>query len=97
MATPSPNYESYIHAKDNRDLRAIPGTFGYPVIGHTFRFIKDPLGTALKDFHKYGPVSRFSLANQRMIATVGPDFVKLITTDPDKIFSSRMGWEGAVG
>lgn len=97
MATPSPNYESYIHAKDNRDLRKIPGTFSYPVIGHTFSFIKDPLGTVLKDYYKYGPVSRFSLVNQRMIATVGPDFVKLITTDPDKVFSSRMGWEGTVG
>jgi len=32
-----------------------------------------------------------------MVATVGPDMVKLVTLDPDKLFSSRMGWEGLTG
>lgn len=93
----APSYHSYIHAKDNRDLANIPGTFGYPLVGHTFSFINNPLATTLGIYHQYGPVSRFSLAFQRMVATVGPDLVKQVTNDPDKVFSSRMGWEGPVG
>lgn len=92
-----PNYTSYIDEKTNRDLSQIPGTYGYPVIGHTFDFINDPLAPTLRDYQKFGPVFRQSLAFQRMVATVGPDMVKLITVDPDKIFSWRMGWEGMTG
>jgi cytochrome P450 len=92
-----PSYDTYIDAKDNRDLSQIPGTYGYPVIGHTFDFLKNPLALTLRDYHKYGPVFRQSLAFQRMVATVGPDMVKLVTLDPEKLFSSRMGWEGLTG
>ena len=97
MAAPSPNYESYVHAKDNRDLSNIPGTFGYPVIGHTFSYINSPLECDLEGYRRYGPVSRMRLIHLCMIRTIGPDFVKSITIDPDKVFSSRMGWEGATG
>ena len=93
----APSLNSYLHASDNQDLSHIPGTYGYPVIGHTLGFIKDPLALLLKEYQQYGPVFRQSLAFQRMVATVGPDTVKLLALDPDKIFSSRMGWEGLSG
>jgi hypothetical protein len=83
----APNYDTYIDEKDNRDLSQIPGTYGYPVIGQTFSFINDPLGSVMGDYQKYGPVFRQSLAFQRMVATVGPDMLKQITLDPDKVFS----------
>jgi cytochrome P450 len=92
-----PSYDAYIDEKDNRDLSQIPGTYGYPVIGHTFDFLKNPLVLMLGEYRKYGPVFRQSLAFQRMVATVGPDMVKLVTLDPEKLFSSRMGWEGLTG
>jgi len=92
-----PVYDTYMDAKDNRDLSQIPGTYGYPVLGHTFDFLKDPLALMLGEYQKHGPVFRQSLAFQRMVATVGPDTVKLVTLDPDKVFSSRMGWEGLTG
>jgi cytochrome P450 len=88
---------SYLDESDNRDLAHIPGTYGSPIIGHTFDFLKDPLNSTLQQYRQYGPVFRQSLAFQRMVATVGPDMVKLITLDPEKIFSSRMGWEGLTG
>jgi len=90
-------YNTYVNEKDNRDLSQIPGTYGYPIIGHTFDFLKDPLALTLRNYQQYGPVFRQSLAFQRVVATVGPDMVKLITLDPDKVFSSRMGWEGLTG
>jgi cytochrome P450 len=91
------SYDTYVNEKDNRDLSQIPGTYGYPIIGHTFDFLKNPLALTLRNYQKYGPVFRQSLAFQRMVATVGPDIVKLVTLDPDKLFSSRMGWEGLTG
>ena len=87
----------YLDKNDNRDLAQIPGSYGLPIIGHTFDFIKDPLTSTLKEYQTHGPVFRQSLAFQRMVATVGPDMVKLLTVDPDKIFSSRMGWETLAG
>lgn len=87
----------YLDKKDNRDLAQIPGSYGLPIIGHTFDFIKDPLTSTLKEYQTHGPVFRQSLAFQRMVATVGPDMVKLLTVDPDKVFSSRMGWETLAG
>jgi cytochrome P450 len=93
----APGYDAYIDEKNNRDLSQIPGTYGYPVIGHTFSFLRDPLGSVLRDYQKYGPVFRQSLAFQRMVAVVGPDMLKQLTLDPDKVFSSRMGWEGLTG
>ena len=88
---------SYLFEKDNQELSHIPGTYGYPIVGHTFDFIRDPLSSTLKTYQQFGPVFRQSLAFQRMVATVGPDMVKLLTLDPDKLFSSRMGWEGMTG
>jgi cytochrome P450 len=66
-------------------------------VGHTFSFLNDPLGSVLKEYQKYGPVFRQSLAFQKMVAAVGPDMLKRIALDPDKVFSSRMGWEGLTG
>lgn len=95
--TTAPSYESYVGEKDNRDLSQIPGTYGYPVFGHTFSFLNDPLAATLEQYRKYGSVFKQSLAFQRIVGTVGPDMVKLVTLDPDKNFSSRMGWEGMTG
>jgi cytochrome P450 len=89
--------DSYMNEKDNRDLSQIPGTYGYPIIGHTFDFLKNPLTLMLSEYKKHGPVFRQSLAFQRMVATVGPDILKLVTLDPERLFSSRMGWEGLTG
>lgn len=60
--TAAPSYESYIDEKDNRDLSQIPGTFGYPLFGHTFSFLNDPLATTVGEYRKYEPVFRQSLA-----------------------------------
>ena len=54
MNMETPSYEMYIDEKDNRDLSQIPGTFGYPVIGQTFDFLKDPLSLMLREYQRYG-------------------------------------------
>jgi cytochrome P450 len=90
-------YQTYMHEKANRDLSMIPGSYGLPLIGQTFNFIDDNVKTMLGNYRKYGPVFRLSLAFQNIVSTVGPDFIRQVTLDQDKVFSSRAGWEGMVG
>ncbi len=89
--------QSYVNEKANRDLSMIPGDYGRPVIGHTFDFIDDNLKVMLENYRRYGPVFRLSLAFQNIVSTVGPEFVRQVTLDQEKIFSSQAGWEGMVG
>ena len=90
-------YQTYMHEKANRDLSMIPGSYGLPLIGQTFNFIDDNVKTMLGNYRKYGPVFRLSLAFQNIVSTVGPDFIRQVTLDQDKVFSSRAGWKGMVG
>jgi hypothetical protein len=85
-----PVYDTDTSEKDNRHLPE-PGTLGYPVVGHTFDFLNNPLALAPKEYKKYGPVFRQPIAFQRRVANVGPDMVKLVTLDPKKLFSSQLG------
>ena len=90
-------YQTYLHESTNRDLLMLPGSFGLPLIGQTFDFIDDNVKTMLGNYRQYGPVFRLSLLFQNIVSTVGPDFIRQITLDQDKVFSSRAGWEGMVG
>jgi cytochrome P450 len=86
-----------MYGRTNRNLNSVPGSYGIPLIGNTFKIINNPLKTVLKEYRKNGPVFRQSLAFQHIVSTVGPDLVKQVTVDPDKVFSSRAGWEDMVG
>ncbi len=87
----------YMHHSANRDLSMIPGHYGLPIVGQTFAFIDNNLKVTLDNYRKYGPVFRTSIAFQRIVMTVGPEFVRQVTLDQEKVFSSRAGWEGMVG
>ncbi len=89
--------KAYLSEPTNRDLSMIPGDFGKPFIGQTFEFIDDNVKEMLDNYNKYGPVFRLSLAFQNIVATVGPEFVRQVTLDQDKVFSSQAGWEDMVG
>ena len=52
----------YKLAPNNDKLDHIPGSFGWPIIGHTFPLVKDLYGTIDKQYKEFGPVSRFGLA-----------------------------------
>ena len=84
-------------AKANRDLSMVPGSYGPPLIGHTFSFIDDNVKSMLANYNQFGPVFRLSLAFQNIVSTVGPEFVRQVTLDQEKVFSSQAGWEGMVG
>ncbi len=88
---------AYVHAKDNRKLNHLPGRYGPPLIGETFRFISNPYQVLDERYRNYGPVSKASLTFQRMVVALGPEYIKLLTLDKDQIFSPRMGYDGPLG
>lgn len=36
------DYDKYINEPNNRELDHLPGDYGYPLIGHSAQFLKDP-------------------------------------------------------
>lgn len=87
----------YKLAPNNNKLDHIPGSFGWPVIGHTFPLVKDLYGTIDKQYKEFGPISRFGLAGFKGVLLVGPDLYKEVYLDRDKNFSAEMGYMGSLG
>ena len=96
MASTAVNTD-YKLAPDCTDLKHIPGSFGLPVIGHTFPLVKDLYGTIDKQYREFGEVSRFGLAGFKGVLLVGPDLYKEVYLDKDKNFSAEMGYMGSLG
>lgn len=86
------NYDDYIHEPNNRNLDHLPGDYGYPLIGHTFQFLKDPFEWSQKTYKKYGPIARINTNGSRAVLALGPDLVQQIMLDTGKDFSSKMGF-----
>ncbi len=88
---------SYVYAKDNTNLDHLPGKYGLPFIGSTFPFLVDPYAVLDKMYKTTGPISKASLTFNRMVVCLGPEYIKLLTLDPDQLFSPRMGYDGPLG
>ncbi|MEE4660527.1 MAG: cytochrome P450 [Halieaceae bacterium] len=88
----------YVHHKDNKRLpTAIPGRYGLPLVGDTFRYVMDPFSVLHERYQQYGPVSRISLTFQKMVLALGPEYVQQLMLDSDQAFSSRMGYDAPLG
>lgn len=87
----------YVRYRDNRKLDHIPGDYGPPLIGYTFKFLPDPFAVLDSIYQKYGPVSKVSLTFQKMVVALGPDYIRQLTLDKDQVFSARMGYDGPLG
>tara|TARA_R110002110_G_scaffold3754_1_gene19491 strand:+ start:11606 stop:12964 length:1359 start_codon:yes stop_codon:yes gene_type:complete len=87
----------YTRHKDNRNLSHLPGSFGLPLIGDTFRFVLKPYEILDEGYKKYGPVYKASMTFQKFAVALGPDFIQQLMLDTDKAFSSRMGYDGPLG
>ena len=87
----------YIHHKDNKNLGHIPGTYGLPLIGHTFPFVMNPYKVLDENFRKYGPVFKASLTFQKFVVALGPEYIQQLMLDSSKAFSARMGYNTPLG
>ncbi len=92
VATPE-----YVHHKDNHRLNHIPGSYGTPLIGDTFKLLEDPFGLFDRTYRECGPISKKSMTFQKMVMALGPEYIKLLTLDPEQVFSPRMGYDAALG
>lgn len=81
-----------------KDISHIPGSNGWPILGHIPHMIKDFHGTVEKHVAKYGEVSRFGQGFiHQGVLVVGPDNWKRIYLDTDRNFSPKMGYAGSLG
>ncbi|RZU48044.1 cytochrome P450 [Fluviicoccus keumensis] len=77
----------------NPDLSAFPGDNGFPFIGHTLAFIRNPRLLAADRFRRHGEVSRVNIAGNRGVLLLGPDANEFLTLDREKVLSSRAAYE----
>lgn len=91
-----PSYDEYVHAPNNQNLDTIPGDNGLPLIGHTVAFYKDPFEWARENYPKYGPVIRTRLLGGDGVVVLGPELMERVYLDPEREFSSRMGFMARV-
>jgi cytochrome P450 len=87
----------FVHHKDNKQLDHIPGSYGLPVIGDTFRFVLKPYEVLDEHYRKYGPVYKASLTFQKFVVALGPDYIQQLMLDSRQSFSSRMGYNTPLG
>jgi cytochrome P450 len=88
LAVPTPGRAALAH---------IPGSDGLPIVGSTFKFLADPLGSVEVMARRYGLVYRTRVFGIRSIALLGPEGVELVLFDQAKLFSSSEGWEPLLG
>jgi len=82
--------------KENQNLDALPGSYGWPIIGDTFKLLADPKGSLFDAHRQYGNVVKSSALFQRSVSLLGPDANELVLMDKDKNFSSRWGWHSVL-
>lgn len=87
----------YIQAPDNTRIHHLPGRYGLPLIGQTFRFIPEPFRVLDDIYKEYGPVSKVSLTFQKMVIALGPEYIQELMLDRDQLYSPRMGYDGPLG
>lgn len=73
-------------------LRHIPGDDGLPIIGNTFRVLRDPIAFGRRMVETHGPVYRNRALGDTTVAMVGPEANELVLFDRDRVFSSEQGW-----
>ena len=82
----------WVQRKSIRDLSHIPGENGPPIIGTTFRVLRDPPAYGQHMVETYGKVFRTNAFGNPTISMVGAEANELMLFDRDKLFSSEQGW-----
>ena len=83
-------YGDYINQPNATNLDHIPGDYGWPLLGHTFSYIKDPMAWAQERYKKYGPLQRIATTGVRGVLALGPDLAQQVLLDTERNFSSKM-------
>lgn len=77
--------------------RALPGTSGLPLVGHTLEYIRDPQAFFQKRWDTYGPVSTIGMLGKPWAILLGPDACEAALRNADKALANEPGWSFLVG
>jgi cytochrome P450 len=77
--------------------RTIPPHSGPPLIGHTLRTRRDPIGFGRQMYQRYGPVAPVSFLGRPMVALYGPEAVGTALQNRDRAFASGPAWSFFIG
>jgi cytochrome P450 len=80
-----------------RDLAAVPGRRGMPLLGILPEAVIDPLAFARRMYRDYGPVHRFHACGNWNVQLVGPEANEFVLFDQHGNFSSEGGWKPVFG
>jgi cytochrome P450 len=87
----------YIRQKDNKNLDHIPGDYGSRLFGYTFRLVMNPFDEMHKLVERFGLTHRCNFTFQNVVVAQGPDAMRELTMDPNRVFSARMGYDAPLG
>jgi cytochrome P450 len=78
-------------------LSDIPGETGLPILGHTLRVIRDPVGFGRYMRETYGNIYRSNSFFRDTVNLMGPDANEFVLMDKGRNFSSEKGWNAFLG
>jgi hypothetical protein len=78
-------------------LAHIPGKAGVPILGMTPALFRDFYGTINKHHAQYGLVSKIGIGLQKGVLVLGPQSCQHLLLDPERNFSSQMGYRDTAG
>ncbi len=74
------------------ELAHIPGDGGLPIVGNTFKMLRDPHAFAKNMVETHGRVYKNKAFGGWNIALIGAEANELVLFNKDKIFSNEQGW-----
>ena len=75
-----------------KTLAHIPGDDGWPFVGHTLAIVADYRGFVERRVQRYGMVHRGRAFGHANVTLLGAEANELVFLDPQKLFSSALGW-----
>jgi cytochrome P450 len=81
-----------IPAPSRSALANIPGSSGWPIVGHTLQHLADPKGLTERFARQYGRVFRHYTLGAHTVSLLGPEANEFLLLDEAKVFSSALGW-----
>jgi len=78
-------------------LSHIPGNYGLPVVGNTFKHLRDPVGFKHQMRARYGDVYKNSVLFRKTVVLLGEAANREVLLNRNGEFSSELGWGQFIG
>lgn len=96
MASTAPRYSSQSRLSASA-LAHLPGSSGWPLVGHSLEFLADPLKYCERIHRQFGPVSRANFLFRNRVNLFSAEANEFVLLDRGRIFSAHDGWEPVLG